>query len=398
MPLLLFYIAILIYSSFSSPTPDNTGFFEYLVAACLIISVCSIRLWNVLTCHDLPSYLSFHRTYILYMFCIPLIIGVIAAHPLNDIFRDLVPVAFLVLPLCFYGKAMPRLDVILMMAGAFFALRYLSTFLLSGHTDSNALLYLANSPLVPFACIIGFHYFTLPDTRFILLRIIGLLICVVCMLAMAAMLQRAPVILSVAACLFILSLRLPSHPLKMGTIALVIICLLYPFLPFIVDTFTTMVQKTASVGFNNRAEEWQAMILQGSFWGEGWGAIWQSPAVADIWVRYTHNIISYYWLKAGVLGVMLTLVFIFLWGRQIIILIRHNLGIGIAIAVPFIIHVTLYTGFKTLDFALILTLLTLRDVNCSEINSNHQSRVSADNRGDRAGCMRSSPSPAQERP
>ena len=353
------YAAIIIYVLFSSPTPDSLGWAEYCTAALIIASVGLIRGWGAITKPDYPFCLGFHRIFLLYMLAVPLIIGAVYSYSVSNIIRDLIPLLFLVLPLCFYQKPLPRFEMVLMLGGVVFAARYLLPLLPSAGFTEPPLLYLANSPLVPFAAITGFHYFSQPEKTLLTNRLIGLACCAVCLLAMAAMLQRAPFILSVAGCVALLGLRTFHSPVRSMVIGTFICLTVIIFFPFVLEVIQGFTEKTLNVGFNSRLTEWQAVITQSTLLGDGWGAEWQSPAVADIWVRYTHNMVSYYWLKAGVIGGILSVIFIYIWGRQIIKAITCNPALGIAIAVPFFIHVTLYTGFKSLDFALILTLSTL---------------------------------------
>ena len=394
--MLFFYASILIYSIASSPTPDYAGAAEFAVAVCILTAVGLIRSWNAVARSDLPSFLSLHRFFLLYMTTLPLITALLAANPTPDILRDIIPLTFMALPLCLYGKKLPHLNSIVMIGGAGFALRYIAPFVW-GDYNNDSLLYLANSPLVPFACITGFHYFTSSGHNSLAIRLCGLAICAVCFMAMAAMLQRAPVALCLAGCLLLTVLRFPSRPIMISALILIIAIITLQFLPLFIDIALSLSEKTISVGWNNRFEEWQAVLHYSTFWGHGWGASWQSPAVADIWVRYTHNMVTYYWLKAGIIGAMMACAFIYVWGRQIILYLWQNPALGIAVAVPFIIHVTLYTGFKTLDFAVILTLLTVRDASQSKIHSDYQSCVSADHGGNRTHCMRSGPLSSEKR-
>ena len=367
MGLYALYAGLIIYACFSSPTPDALGWPEYCVALLILFAVGALRCLNKLVQNDYPAFLAYNRSFLIYMLTIPLMIGALNSYPLNDTLRDIIPLVFLILPLCFYRKKIPHFEVLLMLIGTAFALRYvLPTSYFFINIADGSLLYLANSPLLPFTAIMGFHYFLMPSTTYLIKRILGITSCILCLLAMGIMLQRAPFILSIMGCLFIFCLRATHRPLNTiisGT--LIIICLVF-ISPFIFEIFNSLSSKTLTVGLNSRLSEWESVIMQTTLFGHGWGAIWQSPAVAHIWVRYTHNIISYYWLKAGIIGALLSIIFIYMWGRQIIVYVRYNPAMGIAILIPFIIHVTVYTGFKTLDFALLLTLVTQR---CQQLRS-----------------------------
>lgn len=354
-----FYVAIILYASLSNPTPDILSWVEYCVAALLILSVGFIRSWNALTTRNIPFTLQYHRVFFMYMMCTPLVIGIMNANIPSDIMRDIIPITFLIIPLIFRNNPPQALPTILAIGGGLFALRYCMPFIpqLSFLETNGELLYLANSPLVPFAAIIGFSWVSDPNRILLSKRLLGLCVMIITFVAMMTMLQRAPLLLSAMACLILLGMRSIHRPLQSMVIGVVITACLLPVFPIIKDLGQSMIDKTLSVGFNNRIEEFQSIITNASIMGKGWGALWQSPAVADIWVRYTHNMISYYWLKAGAIGAILAFFFITFWGREIIRVIRSNPALGMAIAIPFIIHVTLYTGFKTLDFACLLSLV-----------------------------------------
>ena len=352
-----FLLAFILYGLLSSPTPDELGWVEYSIGGLLLMGV-GLGAFALTVYGPYPASLQYHRVFFFYMLSVPLMVGVVAGYGYHDILRDILPVLCLALPLLFY--IYPQHKSILVFGGVFigamFAMRYgLNIF--PEFYQSAPLLYLANSPLVPFATMMGFHYLSHTDenTSWVL-RGLGLGITLLGLIAMTIMMQRAPLGLTVIACAGIWMLRLSLQPILMVGIAIVIGATAFIFQNHIADVFVNLSYKTMTVGWNNRLEEFQAVMMQSSLWGQGWGAMWQSPAVADIWVRYTHNIISYYWLKAGLVGAGLAVGFVIFWGWQIMILIRHKPAIGFAVAVPFLIHVTLYTGFKTLDFAILLAL------------------------------------------
>lgn len=353
------YIGIIIYSLLSSPTPDTFAWPEYIVSILFIGSVGIIGGWNAITQKDIPLNLSYHRLFLLYMISAPLIVGVMYGNNLSDILRDVIPVLCLILPLAFYKIKTQHLSTILTIAGGLFALRYIVPFLPISNIIPNEipLLYLANSPLVPLSAIIGFSWVIDKQKILISKRLIGLLICVICFAAMAAMIQRAPLILTSASCLILLGIYTSHKPLKSMIIGTGLVILLLPVFPFFIELSDSIILKTMSVGFNNRIDEFTATLNEISIFGHGWGYLWQSPAVGYEWVRFTHNMFGYYWLKTGAIGAMLSIGFIYLWGKTTIKTIKIQPAIGLAIITPLIIHIFLYTGFKTLDFALILTLL-----------------------------------------
>lgn len=390
-----FYAALGLYALFSSPTPDIIGWAEYTIAGLLILSVGFAGGWNTISRFNYPNPFLFHHSFLIYMLSIPMVVGVINAHPLSDIIRDYIPILLLIIPLWVYDKHLPYFAEFLMILGGLLALRYLLPFLSTHNIEHMPLLYLANSPLVPFAAIYGFHCFLSNDYRALFLRLIGLAFSITCIIAMAFMLQRAPLSLTILACMAILILRATHKPITVIMIISLGIYGLTLIAPLLLALLDSMSGKTLTVGWNNRFTEFQAVLIQTSWLGEGWGSIWQSPAVADIWVRYTHNFISYFLLKAGIIGGLMATIFIYIWGRQIVVLLKQNPALGFALIVPFLIHVTLYAGFKSLDFALILAVVSqgyqsyrkpyaVPDEINDEIDPDYQSCFPADLRRDGA--------------
>lgn len=360
-----FYCAVLIYALFSSPTPDTFGWAEFVIAILLIFGIAPLRSFGFLVQKTMPAPLGFHRLFILWMMSVPLVIGAINGYPPTDIIRDIIPLALLALPLCFTERDLKRLPLILMIAGGCFAARYIfialpSLLSIGSSAGNDVLLYLANSPLLPFACLFGFGVLTSTTKTYLTHRVIGLIILGITLSAMAVMIQRAPLVLSLIGCSLILAMRFGIAPFKTTLITIGLAILITPIISIVTQVGDGFLTKTLTVGANNRIDEFAAVLSDSTFFGHGWGAIWQSPAVGDYWVRYTHNMSSYYWLKAGVIGGVLSICFILFWLRHSIkIIMGHDFATGIALIVPLIIHMTLYTGYKTFDFALLLTLVFL---------------------------------------
>jgi hypothetical protein len=80
--------------------------------------------------------------------------------------------------------------------------------------------------------------------------------------------------------------------------------------------FGELVHKTELVGVNARGAElaavWQEIsVTPGKLlWGAGWGGMFESPAVANIRVNYTHSLLTSMLLKTGVMGLVLTALYI----------------------------------------------------------------------------------------
>lgn len=360
MRILALYCAICIYAIFSSPTPDTFGLWEGIVVALILVSLSPIQGMRTFMQPQRNSWL-FYRTFFILMLLLPLMIGALYSHSLHDMLRDMLPFLCLALPFFMKDKNLGALPLILMLAGFAFALRYIVLGLpqimhIGTVSGQDNLLYLANSPLVIFACLYGAQIAFKPTRMLITHRLIGMTITVITLVAMAFMIQRAPLILSLCGLILIISHSFVKTPIKISVFVALLFTLSIPYWPYIHDIAGGSMTKTFTVGSNSRIEEFKAVFAHTPLWGLGWGAVWQSPAVGDYWVRYTHNMISYYMLKAGIIGAALSLGLIYVMLARTIRIMRHDFAIGLALFVPLSIHMTLYTGYKTLDFALLITL------------------------------------------
>lgn len=369
------FIAILTYAFFSSPTPDRFGWAEMAVFGLLLFAIYPVKMISTITQNALPAPLNFHRLFLFFMVSVPLIIGAMNGYPMTDIMRDLIPLICLILPFCFLEKNMKWFPLVLMIAGCVFAIRYIIDAVphlvsLGTEAGNESLLYLANSPLLLFACLYGFHKFTEPQKIFWTERLIGLLVVGVTLVAMTLMVQRAPMVLSVLGCITILIFRFGTTPIKLSIITALLCFLIMPFYGVIIEVADGFWEKTLTVGLNNRTEEFTHVAKQASMFGAGWGSVWQSPAVSDYWVRYTHNMVSYYLLKSGIIGATLAIIFMCVWLWQSIRIARHHFAMGVALFMPLLIHMTLYTGYKTFDFALLILLIFIW-------NRDHQASLSS---------------------
>jgi hypothetical protein len=140
---------------------------------------------------------------------------------------------------------------------------------------------------------------------------------------------------------------------------------------------TTMIEKTSAVGGNMRLEDLRAVWNEVSYspfavlLGEGWGASYQSPAVAGVRVNFTHSLFSSMLLKSGLLGVLLSILYIYGLGK---ILLEYSMRYPVfilAITGPFLIDVFLYATFKSLDFGLLLLLITAFSFSRQNVASAH---------------------------
>lgn len=358
--------ALGLYAAFGSPTPDNPGWVEIAVGALLLISAGTAGLAGIFKFHDRPVWFTAGQGLLIYGLTVGLLGGAIQGHDPLSITRDIIPFFFLLLPLFFWPMLRRQggdaLFIGILIIGGGFSLRVIFGF------DAQALYYLGNSPCVLFAALfaIGIAVSWLSQRlspRNMIVCIGVLAFAALTVMPLVASLQRA----SLGAVGIYILLALIMAFLAMPRRSIAIIALSIPLLwmgiqavePVILELQT----KTNLVGINMRLQEWQAVWNEISassltlLFGQGWGAAFANPAVADITVSYTHSLISAMMLKTGLLGVIFTGVYLAALGQ----LAAQNLTakplIYLAIAAPLLIDIFLYAAYKSLDFGLVLALI-----------------------------------------
>lgn len=363
--------AIIIYAGFSSPTPDHIGWAEILSGSLLLLAATKNLPQRLF---QLTAFEKWAGVCFLWLLFIPSLTGIISGQSPALIFRDLIALAFLFAPLFFLPVLQSPhriLPVILVLGGSLFAARYL---LLSGlaftdigsGTAHDNLLYLPNSPLVIYSIIFSIGLLLLSQKTSIMIGLCLGIVAVVGFAALAGTLQRASLILCILASAVFIFLSFKSHPKRASIVCVVMtICLFaIPFLrESLVGIYDMAAHKTSLHGLNMRSEEFAAVLrhIGGSatavLFGHGWGAMVQSPAVGGLWVNYTHNILSAFLLKTGLSGIMALILYLSLFIKPLIGLVRTMPIIATAVTIPLALGLTFYTSYKTLGFGLLLCLI-----------------------------------------
>lgn len=383
MGISLFFSALLVYSLFSSPTPDAFGAPELLVALGLLLSI------------RMEKGERHFPLLILFMvgLVMPLVVGSIAGYPPVDILRDIIPYLFLFMPL-FWGwtaRSSPEREFIIPLVavmGVLFSFRtvyaYRDILLTPERWGLGApadLLYLANSPEVLLAALfcggVGF-YQMIAEQRFI--RGAGLVfLSFVPTLAMTLMLQRAGLgmlVLNGFFGLLVLSYFRPWQAVGVWGGLAVVGIFLYPVL---VAVAGHLAQKTELVGMNSRLQEWDAVFHVLSrdkvtlLFGVGWGGRIENPAVGGLSVTYTHSFLSALLLKTGVLGAVVIVIGCL---SPVFQAIRRLLSqrdtyqvlLFCVVLSPFLVSALLYASYKSLGFGLILLAFSVLGTRKLETN------------------------------
>ena len=380
----LFLLALLIYALFSTPTPDHISLTEILVLAGILLAVNASGIMQAAgVCPDTgPLWLFPARLLLLFGFSVPLLVGLAQGYPVSLILRDLVPFLFLLLPLFLSASFMDRAPLsrlfpyILCVMGIVFVLRVIVAFFIPDGSQNFQIGYmpdphnLVNAPTVLFAALFmtglgGISLIKARSWKDMLIAFICFALTLILLVGMAGIGQRAHI--GVWACGTLCGLGLLAwwRPLGLWRVGAMALLAGILFWPFASDLLTGLAQKNAVVGLNNRLEE--AQVVWESFRGQpaslllghGWGATIISPAVGPDPVNYTHNLFTTYLLKGGLLGMALVALYLLTLGAGIWrILWVYPVG-ALAVAGPFLIDITLYASFKSLDFGLLLALIAL---------------------------------------
>ena len=129
--------------------------------------------------------------------------------------------------------------------------------------------------------------------------------------------------------------------------------------------FDALVYKTQLYGGNMRLAElsavWNAIAVHPvpALFGLGWGASFNSPAVADIQVTYTHSFFTFILMKTGLVGLCVAGAYMWYLFKHVIAYYRqsHDIVFTLALIGAFIIPLFLYASYKSFDFGLVLLLM-----------------------------------------
>lgn len=358
-----FAAAIVLYALFSSPTPDAPGFVECGILGLLLVAATSFALprerWGW------PYFVMLG-----YGLTVPLLTAAVQGHDSADILRDLIAFGALAFPVVFYAlfppeqRAQKYLLLSLLGVGMAFSVRYL----LRAWQDITSLglveldhhfLYLANSPLVAFAAAYLLLRGCFTEQKFPLAFAL-IIASFIPVAAMIGMLQRATLALLFVAWFGMLIWALVKHPCRGVTVlvfCLAVMSILWP-LPMLV--WESLSAKTVAVGWNARGFEIAALLDAlnqnpvTAIFGTGWGSLVKSPAVGDLWVRFSHSLMSSLLWKTGWLGLAMGAAAMAALTLDALRRLRHDRVLTIALILPLFPALFLYGSYKSLCFGLLL--------------------------------------------
>jgi hypothetical protein len=373
-------LALAFYGLFGIPAPGRLGWRETAVGCGLVLATGLGRPLLVGTgallrdpgarLHDLAGTVAFN-----YLLWFPLLRGVLSGANGEDVYRDVVPLVFLFIPVLLvpgpaFGWRMLPLG--LAAVGVLFSLRWWWPGLAFRQVGRFAMAegdgYLLNSPAVLFAAV------WLPLLALERLErkpglptvVLASLLCggaVVAGAALAGAVHRAALIMAIAVIVGFAAWHARHKPLlAMLVVAMLAVTALGS--DQLGGTIQQIAWKTETYGLNERSAEAAAVLDQvGASWfdllfGQGWGTLVQSPAVGGMWVSYTHSFMTYMLLKTGLIGCLVTLAYLMSILPSLFCLMRIDPPLAVALIPPLGLGLFAHTSFKYLCFGLLLAVLT----------------------------------------
>ena len=357
---LLFALALGIYAAFSSPTPDDFGLAEISIFTLLLLS---------LRPYIGPQVIS-GLCFAAYGLSVPLIVALVKGYAINEIIRDVTPFLFLLMPVLYVGQGKPHFLLgLLIFIGIIFSVRSVQSFGADLFTPSEwlgtppDLLYLANSPEVLFAGT-ALLCMAAQKNGSLKWRIFYVLLSILPLIAMATLMQRASLFYEAGIILCLFLSMLWYRPRAAFGMMLVLLCAGFLAASFLGEIFHQLSFKTQMVGLNSRGAEWQAVFEQidhspsAFLFGKGWGAEFENPAVGGLRVSFTHSLLSSLFLKTGMAGVIIFLIYGWNLFKSAWPELKRDTLYLYALSGPLLIGLCLYASYKSLGYGLLLLLLS----------------------------------------
>jgi len=389
----IFLIAgLILYALVGSPTPDKFSWPVIIIGFLFLFALGPEAFFKALSFENRASLWELSgKILMIYGISIPLIGAAFHGYDLIYVFRDIIAFFFLCLPLFVVNsiRQSKRKEQIflwaLLLIGLCFALRTLGP-AYGFFPEPSELLYLANSPLVLLSAILLLGYAgryscqnRAPQNIFISLVLITLFL--VTFTALLVDVQRGPVLAIILSVIIWLSLGLLFRPVQTIRISFVLMFIVVLSLPVLSNILDMIALKTTQVGLNMRLQEAQAVFeatnqpFTTMLFGLGWGAGFYSPAVGGLEVTFTHSLLSYIYLKAGFIGLVLTVLYLCSFLYMIADIFVRSPVKGMALFWPLTIPVFFYASHKSLDYGLVLSLIVIwfyaREGRKTEFNKDH---------------------------
>lgn len=385
--MIVLIIGLCVYAAAGSPTPDTPGALEVFISLCLILAV-GMRggLTAIIIKPEQPIWQGLGGVLLTYGLSVSIILGVGHGHDPALILRDVLPFLFMMMPVFLVPLFQRNPDQIrlliiaILVVGLGFAVRAIGEQVeiirsLLFLDEPQELTYFANAATVRFSGLFFLGWASVLWVQGCGLRsglcngwiypAMLLLLACIALTPLILTTQRASLGYAAVYSVILLGLGLWRYPIKILFLLGILTILGAFFHEPIQQTLQVLTQKTDLVGFNKRPEEWRAIwnaISDSPFttiFGLGWGGTFESPAVGEVRVNFAHGLLPYMVLKTGVLGLALTVSYLYFMLKRLWVYSLQHPVFVFAVIGPVLIDIFLYASFKSLDFGLILLLVPI---------------------------------------
>jgi len=378
---LIFLIFILIYGTFSNPTPSNLSFIEYLCGflLLLLIFISQISLLE----KKIDYFFLFSILFYLYYLIAPTIKAISINIEFFDYFRDFVAINFFFLFLFFYNvakkdpyKLIKKTTNFICFIGFAFALKYLylarNELINFSYFSPASIEYYSADPSLFFTSVYSVaesvRYY-LKKNKIYFLYIIIFIFTYIPLLLTGFRLQS---ILCLIILISVLMVYFFYRPIRILKFVIFIAIIFLPFYNYFLKIFNLLIFKNLKLGLNNRFQELSSinnLNIDEIIFGSGWGALIETSLLGTP-VRFVHNYFIYFFFKTGIFGLILA-IFIFFFSFYITISIclnsvislnnlKNNNFFSINLAIlTCLIYTLIFSGaFKSLTMGLLLILIS----------------------------------------
>lgn len=381
-------IAVICYSVFSVSAPEKYKLPELIIAICLTaFAVLNIKetIQFILKKENKQELILFFAALLLSTGL--LIIGISNNHSFFDILRDLIPFFYLFFPVLVFSLINENhliwrklITFLLIFSALVMTVRYWSypesiltelgrnylpfgkgQFVFEPCTIFSSTL-LLTFPLIKSTGLKGKY-----DTALRILMFMGGLF--VLSLSAAAIMRGQIILIIISLCITVIY-KISTLEGRARSISVIILIasislILLIFNKEIIYFVKIIILKFQYAGLNGKDEEAISVINQAVsdtktlMLGRGWGATFLNPVTDNsVYTRYTHNIFTYFLLKGGIIGILLSGIYI-TWIISLLVKVfrKRDLPVFLAVINTLIIHFLLEGGYKLLSIGLILSIL-----------------------------------------
>lgn len=360
------------YAVFSSPFPKNPGVVEIALGLLLVFSVLVISNLRNLYADFFVRRKPFcvvSLLIFLYFFVVPSFQFFIGPALINDYVRDLIPLAYLFLPLLIRNDPnVDNLKSFLLFGVIFIGLMYSFRYLFESGIrldEIGSVVKFDNDGYYPFDPAVAFSmiyclchsiFDNLKGSHRILFFISGL----ICAMTLLGVAQRAPFgFLIISFCLLFF---LKLNYIRFILLLIVSICLIILFEDNFRSIFSVLIEKQILHGDNNKIAEFLDVFYalntsEKLIWGLGWGAMFDSTAYEGL-ASNTHSIISYFLVKSGFFGSVLLFIYMTFFLVYFFRVCQVDKVLALSLASSLLIGVLFQPTYKTFTYGLLLMILS----------------------------------------